>query len=199
MPSRRTHDKDELIAAAIDLFAAKGYQGTGMSDLERSAGIGRGALYYHIGNKEALLFEISMNLLRDSNTFARDVVQSSRPPDEKVAAIGSALIDLVSERRAQVTVFFREWQWLSGEHRRQVLESRDEFEGYILDIVREGTESGTFRPVANPTVLVKGMLGMFNYSYLWLRDTGPLSPEEVAQELITFVLQGLLDLQAPVS
>lgn len=32
---------------------------------------------------------------------------------------------------------------------------------------------------------------MFNYSYLWLREPGPMSPERIAHDFIDMVLSGL--------
>jgi TetR/AcrR family transcriptional regulator, cholesterol catabolism regulator len=40
-------------------------------------------------------------------------------------------------------------------------------------------------------VLVKGLLGMHNYSYLWMREDGRLTPEEVADRFCDILLGGL--------
>lgn len=39
--------------------------------------------------------------------------------------------------------------------------------------------------------MVKGLLGMFNYSYLWLTLDGPESPEDIADEFLDTVLVGM--------
>jgi len=40
-------------------------------------------------------------------------------------------------------------------------------------------------------VVVKGLLGMHNYSYLWLREDGRLTPEEVGDRFCDVLLAGL--------
>ncbi|HLU55690.1 MAG TPA: hypothetical protein VKZ81_09520 [Pseudonocardia sp.] len=45
------------------------------------------------------------------------------------------------------------------------------------------------RPVS--PLLVKGILGMLNYTYLWFEADGRLSPEELADEYVDTLLQGI--------
>jgi AcrR family transcriptional regulator len=47
-----------IAAAAIELFAEKGYAGTSVRDIARRAGLTEGAMYRHFGGKEALAREI---------------------------------------------------------------------------------------------------------------------------------------------
>lgn len=45
---------EELVAAARQLFAEKGFAGTSIDEIVRSAGVTKGALYHHFKNKEDL-------------------------------------------------------------------------------------------------------------------------------------------------
>lgn len=47
--------RTKLLAAARQAFAAQGYASTSMDDLTASAGLTRGALYHHFGDKKGLL------------------------------------------------------------------------------------------------------------------------------------------------
>ncbi|HEV7308613.1 TetR/AcrR family transcriptional regulator [Ensifer sp.] len=47
--------RSKLIAAARDAFGRLGYAGTSMDDFTASAGLTRGALYHHFGDKTGLL------------------------------------------------------------------------------------------------------------------------------------------------
>ena len=60
------------------------------------------------------------------------------------------------------------------------------FMGHVADILRE---RGEF--VEPDPVVVKGLLGMHNYSYLWLREGGRLTPEEVGDRFCDVILAGL--------
>ncbi|MBK3467338.1 TetR/AcrR family transcriptional regulator [Pseudomonas sp. MF6776] len=50
-----TETRGKLIKAARDAFAAKGYADSSMDDLTAKAGLTRGALYHHFGDKKGLL------------------------------------------------------------------------------------------------------------------------------------------------
>lgn len=47
-----------ILAHSMRLFAEKGYHGTSIEDITRSAGLTKGALYWHFKNKEDLIKKI---------------------------------------------------------------------------------------------------------------------------------------------
>src|SRR5215467_16008362 len=46
--------KEELLQAALTLFAAKGYEGTSVRDIARSVGLSESVLYAHFDSKRAI-------------------------------------------------------------------------------------------------------------------------------------------------
>src|SRR4051812_15717846 len=59
MAAPKTSDqKARIRRKAAKLFAENGYDATGIQELSEAVGLGRGALYHHIGSKELLLFDI---------------------------------------------------------------------------------------------------------------------------------------------
>ena len=59
----------------------------------------------------------------------------------------------------------------------------------LVDEIRRRVADGEF--AASDPVLVKGLLGMHNYSYLWMREDGRLTPEEIADRFCDILLGGL--------
>lgn len=49
--------KSRLIAAAVEVFAERGYEGTRVTDITRQAGLSSGAIYSHYGSKAELLVD----------------------------------------------------------------------------------------------------------------------------------------------
>jgi AcrR family transcriptional regulator len=57
MPRPRTRTRDEILAAAKDVFWEHGYEGTPLSELEHRTGVNRSSLYAEFGSKEGLFSE----------------------------------------------------------------------------------------------------------------------------------------------
>ena len=55
---RRPDQKARIRHQAARLFADNGFDATGVQELSEAVGLGRGALYHHIGSKGQLLFDI---------------------------------------------------------------------------------------------------------------------------------------------
>lgn len=190
MALRQTSHRDRILKNAAILFAQNGYQRTGMAALERAIGLGRGALYYHIGDKEALLHEISLAVSNGMADFAEELFEKGLPADEMLRTLIRGVMRLISDNKAEVTVFYREFAWLTGDRRREVMASRARFESAWHQTLIKGEADGVFHPTT--PVVRKGLLGMINYSYLWFHPEGELTAEEVADQFTDVILDGVL-------
>ena len=72
--------KDQLLDSARTLFVKKGYRATTTEEIARSAGLTKGALYFHFKKKEDILFE-SIKRIWDlgEKNFQSDLRQPSHP------------------------------------------------------------------------------------------------------------------------
>jgi AcrR family transcriptional regulator len=181
--------KDRIRRIAAELFARNGYHATGVAELSEAVQLGRGALYHHIGNKEAVLFEISRAQVDSLVREARLVIQTSESPLEKLAVMARNLMVNIATHTDEWTVFFREFSALTGERSEEILRARELYEGMWRSLLQEGSDAGAFKRVDG--IVVKGILGMFNYSYLWFDPHGSLSPEEIAERFTRLLLDGI--------
>ncbi|MGF0524338.1 TetR/AcrR family transcriptional regulator [Agrobacterium pusense] len=63
--------RDEILAAARELFREKGYTGASMQDLADRIGLKKASLYMRFSNKEALVPEVLNALLRETLDYTR--------------------------------------------------------------------------------------------------------------------------------
>lgn len=178
-----------ILRISADLFARNGYHATGISELSRAVGLGRGALYHYIGSKEALLYEISKRHVDTMNAYAEDLLAQDLQAEQRLRALARALMRNIAEHRTEWAVFFREYSALNGDRRDKIVAARERYEGYWRQTLQQGTAEGLFIPI--PTLLVKGILGMFNYTYLWFEPNGRISPDQLADEFLDTLLNGI--------
>lgn len=185
-----TMTKERILRTAAELFAKNGYHATGLTELEEAVGLGRGALYYHIGSKENLLYELSVKHVDDMVTYGDTVLRSPLGAEERFRRLSRVLMRVIADNLPALTVFFREMNSFSGERRDRIHELRERFEGIWLQVLSDGEAEGLFRH--GDSLTVKAVLGMHNYSYLWIDPRGSLSPEEIADRFCDLLLHGLI-------
>ncbi|OAJ55995.1 TetR family transcriptional regulator [Paraburkholderia ginsengiterrae] len=187
--------RTRILRIAAQLFAQRGYHGVGMTDLQDAVQLGRGALYHHIKSKEDLLYDISKEYILDLVNVAQDLSRISEP-GERLRQMGRHLVMKIASHQAELTVCFREVQSLTDARHSEVLDLHSRYEKLWREVLVEGAEQGLFRPY-DPIVL-KGMLGMYFYSYLWMRPEGPLGPEMIAERFNELALR-MVVIGAPAS
>ena len=78
------HAREELLTAALHVFARRGYEQAGVDEIATEAGYSKGALYWHFSSKEELLTAL---LDERIDAPAREMVAllESAPPDRDMS------------------------------------------------------------------------------------------------------------------
>lgn len=177
-----------IVKTAARLFAERGYHAVGMTELQNAVQLGRGALYHHIRSKDDLLYDIAREYIADLNELALTAEQEA-DPRKRIGILGHHLISMIASHQAELTVCFREVQSLTDTRRAEVLGLHTRYERVWKEAFIAGAEQGLFRPY-DPVVL-KGVLGMYFYSYLWMRPDGSLGAETISERFNEMALRML--------
>src|ERR687892_1926949 len=76
--------RDELLAAALRVFARRGYREAGVDEIAGEAGYSKGALYWHFSGKEELLAALLEERI-DAPMRDRVALLSSAPPERDMS------------------------------------------------------------------------------------------------------------------
>lgn len=180
--------RERILRVAAEVFARQGYDATGVAELGDAAGLKRGALYYHIGSKEDLLFHLSRRHVEEALERGQAVIADIVGATERFRLLVREHLRTLAARRPEVIVVMHEMHALTGERARQLKGLRSEYEQLFGRVLREGVEEGVFRSAERIEVL--GVLSMLNYTYVWLDPNGPISVDEIAERLTNLILYG---------
>lgn len=181
--------KRRVMRVAAELFAEKGYGSVGISEVGDAAGLGKGALYYHIRSKEDLLYDIMTRYMVELIAGAERIMAEVGEPVARVEALSAALVDAVFDTRSEMTVCYREVHSLGDEKRSAVLHLHGDYSRVWARVLAEGAERGVFRPISRTEL--KALLGMYFYSFLWIRPDGRESSAEVSATFASLLLRAV--------
>ena len=185
---------DELTREAARLFAEKGYHGTSIGDIAEAMGVQKGSLYAHIASKEDLLYE-TMREGAEAFHAALDAIPEDAPAVEKIRARPARHLRVVAEQLDVATVFVREWRYLEGERRDEIVAERRRYEERFRDLFREGRELGELRADLDDGAAALLLLSAANWAYTWLqpgRDT-----DEIADRFFALLVDGMRGYSTP--
>jgi AcrR family transcriptional regulator len=183
---------DRLLDAAAALFSKKGYAATSTREIADILGIRKASLYYHIENKEDLLYAIcksSLERIRCDVAAALKDVKSDDPLARIRALIRAHLENLVHGQVAH-SVAVGEMRALSGARLQEVIALRDAYEDLVRSVLADGCKAGALRADIGVKYLCLILLGLLNRVELWYRSSGPLSPGQLARVFEAIFLSG---------
>ena len=190
MSSRRS----ELTREAARLFAERGYHGTSIGDLAQALGVQKASLYAHISSKQDLLYA-TMREGADAFHAALDAVPEQAPAGEKIRLAMRSHLRVVADQLDVATVFVREWRYLEGDRRAEILDERRRYEERFRAFFREGRELGELRTDLDDGAAALLTLSAMNWAYTWLapgRDT-----DELADRFHAILLDGIRGYATP--
>lgn len=89
--SRKEISHDRIVEVAARAIRRSGYDGTGVADIMKEAGLTHGGFYSHFASRDALLAEAGSKACADSAALASRVVASA-PPGQALQAIMQAYL-----------------------------------------------------------------------------------------------------------
>ena len=181
-----------IVTTAAILFAEKGFGSTSLDDIAEVLGVTKGALYYHIKNKEEILRLIYLSVLNVAEEPLRRIVESDLPSAEKLHRAIEHHIEVSADRSPSITVFYREHPHLTGPFAREITLRQKDYERHFERVIEEGIATGAFKAGSDPKILMFGILGMCHWISQWYQPSGRYTPQQIASMFTGMVENGLL-------
>ena len=191
---RAEETRSHIIRVAVETFSRNGYEGTGVAEICREAGISKGAFYHHFPSKHDLYLVLLNNWTDSIDARLRHIREQSSTVPQALDAMTGVFKDIFRSSRNQVPIFF---EFLTKASRDQSVRtattaSYERYSEYFAQIIEQGMQEGTVRatdPKTTAQILVSLAFGLV---FQGLLDPGKADWSLIAEESIRQVIRDLI-------
>ena len=182
--------KERIRAAAIHLFAEKGFGQTTTREICRRAAVTAPVLYHHFSNKQSLYQEVVMDTLNDYRKAMVEASEDRAGLREKLVRILTSEFEITRKRPRFVTLIFRMiFAPESGQPALDYIGHGEQEHRFLTRILEEARRQGeiTGEPEEIASLLM-GMKMFYTLAYLCANDSQ--LDRRVAERIVHYLLEG---------
>jgi len=195
------HDRrQEILTAAMELFARKGFRGTTTRDLATHAEVNEAIIFRHFKNKEELysaILEYKATEDRVARIEELERLATANDDEKFFKTLGKRFL----ERHEKDTTFLRLllFSALEGHELSEMfaasMTAGNPIPKFIVTYIQRRIDEGAFRQM-DPQLAARAFLGMFASFVLFqeilcLKKTEPHDRQEVASAFVSIFLRGI--------
>ena len=182
-----------LLNVATNLFFQKGYPNTTIREIGLKAHISNSIIYHYFKNKEEMLFEIIQAASQDLVNALVDIQRRIKNPIGCLKTmLTTHMVVWCLKRKKEVKIVVADDYFLKGKHREENLKIQRKIYSLYMLKLEELRDMGYLKPV-DLKVLAFTLFGTVNWFFRWYHEGGPLSKEDVAQNVITIIFDGIIN------
>lgn len=197
MASPHDETRAKILTETERLFRHYGYAKTTIADISEACGMSPANIYRFFPSKSALTEAICVQIIGGIEQRLQEIVRSPRPAEERLAELlhglhRNTVENLLDHRKVhEMVVIAMEEQWLA------LRTHLEHVEGFIVEIIRDGVDSGNFAPcdIARTAKTTQAAMAAFCHPALVamkLHDDDRAMPNEMAALLISALKTGAI-------
>ncbi len=183
--------RENILVAAVQLFAQYGYHAAPLRDIARLAGIQAASIYHHYPSKQALLVKIMETYMQRLNASLEHILSEYDDPSRRLHEAIANHIRMHTTYKAEFFIIDTEMRALEDEYRPYVFSLRDTYESLLQELLRDGIERNVFRR-CDVKVTSYAMIAMCTEVATWFRPDGRLSVQQIVIMYRQLITEGLL-------
>jgi TetR/AcrR family fatty acid metabolism transcriptional regulator len=193
MSRRRSDDKrSRILAAAVKVFARKGYFAAKVSEIARRATVADGTIYLYFRNKEDILVSLFDEIMAEHITEARREVDAARGPAHKLRALAERHLRLLGNNRDLAVVFQVELRQSTKFMERFAASWLQDYFALLDHAVEEGQRDGSLRPELPRKLVTRAFFGALDEMVTsWILAKKDYDLAQWALPLVDLFLHGM--------
>ena len=187
--------KNQILEAAIAVFARLGFHASRMDDIAAQAGLSKGALYLYYKSKDAIIAAILKYFFSLEFKKLRTLVEteSSEPISEQLLRMNKHLAADFQWFSAVAPIMF-EFYAVAARQKEVRSFLKDYFKDYreaLTRLIQHGINRGEFRPVHADQVAITITALYEGLTLLWMVDPQAVQWEKEGEASVRLLLEGL--------
>lgn len=182
----------DILEAAIHIFAEKGYVGSSLQEVADSVGLMKGSLYHYISSKESLLYRMFQEAHEQANLIITEVDAKNLGPEEHLREFVRSLAVFYVINQERASIYFRESRHLTGKDRETVKQQQKEFRAYVRGLIEDVHKAGLTRPDIDIRIATYFLLTAVNGIHIFLQAQHGTKAAQTADEISDLVCSAIL-------
>lgn len=157
-PIEKELRREQIIAAAVAVFAEQGYEATTTADIARHAGVGQGTIYRHVPSKRDLLDLVFDYSVEQVMAALQPVLLADAPPTgaadfiNRIDAAMRSIAETFDRRPELLSLVLVEAAAVDEELKLRVLGLEATVARMLARWCEDAKDAGVLRPAADPEV-----------------------------------------------
>ncbi len=191
-PTLRDRRREEILDAAVKLFAQHGYSETDTQVLANELQVGKGTLYRYFSSKQDLFLAAVDRVMRQAREASAAALEGVLDPLQRIAVAIRTFITFTAERPDLVELLIQERAQFKDRKQPTYFEYREASQQRWGDVYRDLIARGKVRDI--PVERITDVVGDLIYGTLFTNYfNGPRkSPAEQADDILDIVFHGIL-------
>jgi AcrR family transcriptional regulator len=186
---RAAYDLPAVLDIAVAAFNEYGYDATSMGILAERLGTSKSAIYYHVSGKADLLRLALDRAIGQLELVLVEPGATDGAASDRLKVVLRGAVRVLVDDLPYVTLLLR----LRGntDVEKDALERRRRFDHAVATLVDEARSEGTIRADIEARTTTRLIFGMINSIVEWYKPGGQLTPDQLADDVITVAFDGL--------
>ena len=180
--------QDSILDKTAELFAARGYVASSISDIAEACQCSKSRLYHYFECKEAILIAILRRHVDKLLLGAREVVAEHADPTERFGELIRFFMEIYAVSRSKHVVLLTCMEFLPDAHRREIIDKQRELISHVRNVLKAILPDHAKAGLSNIDTML--FFGMINWTYTWYRPDGAMRPHDLADRCVDIFLHG---------
>ena len=188
---KKSNTKRKIIQKATDLFYKRGFVKASIRDIVKAVGVTNSTVYIYFKNKDEILFSIVDDIYQKLIDLQNKTIEAHDDPLECLRELIRNQVLLINRRKKEFKVYIEEQYQLSPDLRNKARDQQRRVFKIMYNKICEAEDKGLLRSI-DKHVAVFSIFGMINWTYRWVVEGGPMSIEEIVDQIMDLLCSGLV-------